>query len=242
VLDTSLRAFEDRYKYAYPSEKKIFDKVRSLVDFNKYPKLKEAYDEYKAKQKTISGLTDIEVKIVSEEDKGKKRKNEATRVNYLPVSIQNLDIDKLIRLLTEKDELNKYQPFITILESTDNVNVATCLKHFLDTPSNTPLSFRLKWNGHTKASLKFLIRLLKNTKKEASRLNVIDVSNREGISPKFVSKWTGSGELWTPVCEVFGGSPDYMMSVGLGKEGSKARKINLEQYNTIADIYFACKK
>ena len=31
-----------------------------------------------------------------------------------------------------------------------------------------------------------------------------------------------------------------MMSVGLGDEGTKAR--NLEQYNTIADIYFACKK
>lgn len=242
ILDTVLKMFDDCYKYTYPSEKKIFNKVRSLVDFNKYPELKDAYDKYLAKQKAVSNQTDFEATIDSEEDKGENRMNDAIKVNYLTVDVQNIDIDKLIRLLTEKDELNKFQPFITVLESTDNVNVATCLKHFLDTPSNTPLSFRLKWNGHTKASLKFLIRLLKNTKKEASRLNVIDVSNREGISPKFVSKWTGSGELWTPVCEVFGGSPDYMMSVGLGKEGSPAREINLEQYNTIADIYFACKK
>ena len=168
--------------------------------------------------------------------------NDAIKVNYLIIDVQNIDIDKLIRLLTEKDGLNKSKQFITVLESTDNVDVATCLKHFLGTTSNTPLSFKLKWNGHTMASLKFLIRLLTNTNEKASRKNVIDESNREGISPEFVSKWTGSGELWTPVCEVFGGSPDYMMSVGLGKEGSPAREINLEQYNTIADIYFACKK
>ena len=242
ILDTVLKIFDDCYKYTYPSEKKIFNKVRSLVDFNKYPDLKDAYDEYLARQKAVSDQTDVEATIVSEEDKGKKRKNEATRVNYLPVSIENLDIDKLIRLLTEKDGLNKSKQFITVLESTDNVDVATCLKHFLGTTSNTPLSFKLKWNGHTMASLKFLIRLLTNTNEKASRKNVIDESNREGISPEFVSKWTGSGELWTPVCEVFGGSPDYMMSVGLGKEGSPAREINLEQYNTIADIYFACKK
>lgn len=242
ILDTVLKMFDNCYKYAYPSEKKIFNKVRSLVDFNKYPELKDAYDKYLAKQKAVSNQTDFEATIDSEEDKGENRMNDAIKVNYLTVSIRNIDIDKLIRLLTEKDELNKYQPFITILESTDNVNVATCLKHFFGTTSTTPLSFKLKWNGHTMASLKFLIRLLTNTNEKASRKNVIDKSNREGISPEFVSKWTGSGELWTPVCEVFGGSPDYMMSVGLGKEGSPAREINLEQYNTIADIYFACKK
>ena len=242
ILDTVLKMFDNCYKYAYPSEKKIFNKVRSLVDFNKYPELKDAYDKYLAKQKAVSNQTDFEATIDSEEDKGENRMNDAIKVNYLTVSIRNIDIDKLIRLLTEKDELNKYQPFITILESTDNVNVATCLKHFFGTTSTTPLSFKLKWNGHTMASLKFLIRLLTNTNEKASRKNVIDESNREGISPEFVSKWTGSGELWTPVCEVFGGSPDYMMSVGLGKEGSPAREINLEQYNTIADIYFACKK
>lgn len=244
-LDGLLKAFDDKSKYfLYPSEKKIFNKVLSIVDFNKHPELKEAYDEYKAKQKAVTNQTDVEATIVSEEDKGNKRKSIGTRVNYLPVSIriQNLDVDKLIRLLTKKDELNKNQQFITVLESTDNVDVATCLRHFLGTPSNTPLSFKLKWNGHTKVSLKFLIRLITNTNKEASRSNVIDESNREGISPEFVSQWTGSGELWAPVCEVFGGSPDYMMSVGLGKKGSPAREINLEQYNTIADIYFACKK
>ena len=241
-LDFLLKTFDDESKnYLYPSEKKIFDKVLSIVDFNKHPELKEAYDEYKAKQIAVPNQTDVEATIVSEEDKGKNRKKDGTRVNYLPVSIQNLDIDKLIRLLTEKDEINKYQPFITVLESTDNVNVATCLKHFLGTTSTTPLSFKLKWNGNSMVSLKFLIRLITNTNKEASRSNVIDKSNREGISPKFVSKWTGSGR-WAPVCNVFGGSTDYMNSVGLGKEGTKPREVNIEQIETIADIYFACKK
>lgn len=242
MLDNLLRVYDGCYKYAYPSEEKIFKKVRSLVDFNKHPELKDAYDEYLAKQKAVSNQTDVEATIVSEEDKGENRKKASSKVNFLPVSIQNLDIDKFIRLLTEKDKLNKYKQFITVLESTDNVNVATCLKHFLGTASNTPLSFKLKWNGRTKASLKFLIRLITNSNEEASRSNVIDESNREGISPEYVSQWTGSGELWTPVCNVFGGSTGYMMSVGLGDEGSKARKINLEQYNTIADIYFECKK
>ena len=222
------------------SEKRILSKV--LKQIEKYPELKEAYDEYQAKQKTVFNQTDVEATIISEKAKGGYRKNDGTRVNYLPVSIQNLDIDRFIRLLTEKDELNKNQQFITVLESTDNVDVATCLRHFLGTPSSTPLSFKLKWNGHTKVSLKFLIRLITNTNEKASRLNVIDESNREGISPEFVSQWTGSGELWTPVCEVFGGSAGYMMSVGLGDKGSRVREINLEQYNTIADIYFACKK
>lgn len=242
ILDTVLKIFDNCYKYAYPSEKKIFNKVRSLVDFNKYPDLKDAYDEYLARQKAVSDQTDVEATIVSEEDKGKKRKNDGSRVNYLPVNIQNLDVDELIRLLTEKDVRNKNQQFITVLESTDNVNVATCLKHFLGTHSNTPLSFRLKWNGHTKASLKFLIRLLTNTNENASKSNVIDLSDREGINSEFVSKWTGSGELWTPVCTVFGGSTGYMMSVGIGKEGDRARELNIEQIETIVEIYFACKK
>ena len=239
-LDELLNFFIILKKHSYSPEIRVFNTVINQI--NHFPKLKEAYDEYKAKQKAVSNQTDVEATIASEEDQGENRMNDAIKVNYLTVDDLNIDIDKLIRLLTEKDELNKFQPFITVLKSTDNVNVATCLKHFLDTPSNTPLSFRLKWNGHTKVSLKFLIRLITNTNKEASRTNVIDVSNREGISPEFVSKWTGSGELWTPVCEVFGGSTGYMMSVGLGEEGSRVREINLEQYNTIADIYFACKK
>lgn len=239
-LDEMLHFFILLKKHSFSPEIRVFNTVINQI--NHFPELKKAYEEYKAKQKAVSNQTDVEAAIVSEEDKGMNRKNDGTRVNFLTVDDLNIDIDKLIRLLTEKDELNKYHPFITVLESKDNVDVATCLKHFLGTTSTTPLSFKLKWNGHTKVSLKFLIRLITNTNKEASRTNVIDISNREGISPEFVSKWTGSGELWTPVCEVFGGSPDYMMSVGLGKEGSRVREINLEQYNTIADIYFACKK
>ena len=234
---------------AYSSEKRIYDRVLNRME--QYSEFKGAYEDLKTCDDEQSDATNTREKNVVIKDqndagdrnnKGENRKETSSKVNFLPVSIQNLDIDKFIRLLTEKDKLNKYKQFITVLESTDNVNVATCLKHFLGTASNTPLSFKLKWNGRTKASLKFLIRLITNSNEEASRSNVIDESNREGISPEYVSQWTGSGELWTPVCNVFGGSAGYMMSVGLGDEGSKARKINLEQYNTIADIYFACKK
>ena len=244
VLDTSLKSFDKCYRYAYPSEKKIFDKVRSLVDFNKYPELKDAYDEYLAMQKAVSNQTDVEATIASEEDKREKRKNDCSRVNYLPVSIQNLVIDKFIRLLTEKDEINKFQPFITVLESTDNVNVATCLKHFLGTTSTTPLSFKLKWNGNSMVSLKFLIRLIVNTNEDATRENVIEKNNKkafDGISKK-VSKWKGSGDLWTPVYNVFEGCTSSILTASLGDEGTGPRKINLEQLETIADIYFSCKK
>lgn len=235
---------------AYSSEKRIYDRVLNRME--QYTEFKESYEESNhSEQSDATNAGEKGKEINDKNEDSKKNKGEGTRKglrkdvikpNYITINSDNFDVDELIRLLTEKDVRNKNQQFITVLESTDNVNVATCLKHFLGTTSNTPLSFRLKWNGHTKASLKFLIRLLTNTNENASKSNVIDTSNREGISPVYVSQWTGSGELWAPVCEVFGGSTGYMMSVGLGKEGEKRRIINLEQYNTIADIYFACKK
>ena len=235
---------------AYSSEKRIYDRILNRME--QYTEFKESYEESNhSEQSDATNAGEKGKEINDKNEDSKKNKGEGTRKglrkdvikpNYITINSDNFDVDELIRLLTEKDVRNKNQQFITVLESTDNVNVATCLKHFLGTTSNTPLSFRLKWNGHTKASLKFLIRLLTNTNENASKSNVIDTSNREGISPVYVSQWTGSGELWAPVCEVFGGSTGYMMSVGLGKEGEKRRIINLEQYNTIADIYFACKK
>lgn len=229
-------------KRAYPKEKRVYDRLLQLI--YKYPELKDAYDEYISRQNTSSSAEDVEIKIVSEENKIENRKKASSRVNYLPVSIQNLDIDKFIRLLTEKDELNKFQPFITVLESTDNVNVATCLKHFFGTPSNTPLSFTLKWNGNSMVSLKFLIRLIANTNEDAARDNVIKVTSKkssDGIS-KNVSTWKGSGDLWTPVYNVFEGCTSSIYSAALGDEGTEARAINLNELETIADIYFACKK
>ena len=242
-MNLLIAALEFLKNSALPAEKRIINNILRLVD--QHPKLKDAYNNYKVKQQVAYNSAEDTSDSHSEEsveNEEKKVEKQKVGTNYILFNSENLDIDKFIRLLTEKDELNKNQPFITVLESTDNVNVATCLKHFLGTTSPTPLSFKLKWNGHTKASLKFLIRLLTNTNEKASRSNVIDTSNHEGISPEYVSQWTGSGELWAPVCNVFGGSTGYMMSVGLGKEGDKAREINLKQYNTIADIYFACKK
>ena len=241
-LDTYMEMLETFKNIALPEEKRIINKILRLVD--QHPKLIDAYNDYKVKKQLASSSDKNTLVPHSGENvsiEGKAVKKQKVGTNYITFNSENIDIDKLIRLLTEKDKLNKYHQFITVLESTDNVNVATCLKHFLGTHSNTPLSFRLNWNGHTKASLKFLIRLITNTNEEASRLNVIDESEYDGISHEYVSQWTGSGELWTPVCNVFGGSTGYMMSVGLGKEGEKRRIINLEQYNTIADIYFECK-
>ena len=242
-MNLLIAALEFLKNSALPAEKRIINNILRLVD--QHPKLKDAYNNYKVKQQVAYNSAEDTSDSHSEEsveNEEKKVEKQKVGTNYILFNSENIDIDKLIRLLTEKDKLNKYHQFITVLESTDNVNVATCLKHFLGTTSPTPLSFKLKWNGHTKASLKFLIRLLTNTNEKASRSNVIDTSNHEGISPEYVSQWTGSGELWAPVCNVFGGSTGYMMSVGLGKEGDKAREINLKQYNTIADIYFACKK
>ena len=243
IMNHYLADLELFKKFSSPSEKRIINNVLRLID--RYPKLKESYDDYRFRQQATSDVVEDKLETHYEErveNEGKKVEKQKVGTNYILFNSENIDIDKLIRLLTEKDKLNKYKQYITVLESTNNVNVATCLKHFLGTTSPTPLSFRLKWNGHTKASLKFLIRLITNTNENASRLNVIDESNPYGISSKYVSQWTGSGELWTPVCNVFGGSTGYMMSVGLGEEGEKRRTINLEQYNTIADIYFACKK
>ena len=234
----------------YSSEKRIYDRVLNRME--QYTEFKESYKESNHSEQSDATHAGEKGKEINDKNEdSKKNKGEGTRKglrkdvikpNYITINSDNLDVDELIRLLTEKDERNKNQQFITVLESTDNVDVATCLKHFLGTTSNTPLSFTLKWNGRTKVSLKFLIRLLTNTNENASKSNVIDLSNHEGINSEFVSKWTGSGELWAPVCEVFGGSTGYMMSVGLGKEGDKARELNIEHIETIVEIYFACKK
>lgn len=248
LLDILIQWIVKLKKNALISERKVYDRILKYI--NHFPEIAAAYKEYKTKQDATPVVGDVLASKGHKEDKSIAKNQEEAGgkskhiiiPNFITSHSDNLDIDKLIRLLTEKDELNNNKQFITVLESTNNVNVATCLKHFLGTTSLTPLSFKLKWNGHTKASLKFLIRLLTNTNEKASRSNVIDESDSEGISAEYVSQWTGSGELWAPVCEVFGGSTGYMMSVGLGKEGEKRRRINLEQYNIIADIYFACKK
>ena len=216
--------------------------MRSLVDFNKYPELKEAYEDFKARQIAPSVTVEVAAPLVSEESKGKNGENNINGVYHLPVSIQNVDIDKLVRLLTEKDELNNNHVYITVLESKGDADVATCLKHFLGNASTKPLSFRLKWNGNSKVSLVFLIRLLVNTNEKANEDNVIDKNSKSGgCSKKFVSRWSGSGDLWAPVRNVFEGCTKSMQNTKLGDEGSPARKLNLEQLETISKMYFACR-
>ena len=242
VIDQWIGMLEELKKMAYPLERRIYNKVLGIIRQN--PELEKAYSKYKTRKNSVSNPDDVVASKVSGEDKGDNRKKASSKVNYLPVSIQNLDIDKFIRLLTEKDKLNKYKQFITVLESTNNVSVATCLKHFLNTRSNTPLSFTLKWNGNSMVSLKFLIRLIANTNEDAARDNVIEVTSKkssDGISMN-VSTWKGSGDLWTPVYNVFEGCTSSIFTAALGEEGSDARAINLNELETIADIYFECKK
>ena len=231
ILGLLFGMLEELKKIAYPLERKIYNKVSRLI--NQYHELENAYNKYKSRQITHS----------SEESPRDGDNGENNGVYHLPVTIQNVDIDKLVRLLTEKDELNGNQPFITVPESKGDADVATCLKHFLGADSTTPLSFRLKWNGNSKVSLHFFIRLLVNTNKDAVVDNVIDKKSKsDGISSEYVSRWEGSGDLWTPVYNAFDGCTSSILTTKLGNEGSKAREINLKQLQTIAKIYFACKK
>lgn len=239
IMDQGFGMLEELKKIAYPLERKIYNKILGCI--SQYPELEKAYSKYKSRNHSVSNSDGVVALIDSSEDEGENRKDASSKVNYLPVSIQNLDIDKFIRLLTEKDKLNKYKQFITVLESTDNVNVATCLKHFLGTASNTPLSFTLKWNGNSMVSLKFLIRLIVNPNEDAKKDDVINKSKFDGIS-KNVSKWKGAGDLWTPVYNVFEGCTSSIFTAALGAEGTDARVINLNELETIADIYFECKK
>ena len=94
-------------------------------------------------------------------------------------------------------------------------------------------------------TLKFLIRLLFNTNKKATRKNVIEKDAEkayDGISDK-VSTGQGLGlAIWPPVIEVFENCPKSIENAEAGDNGSDAREYNLKQLQTIADIYFACRK
>ena len=232
-----------RNRALYP-EKKVLNKLLKIVD--NYSELKEAYNEYKAKQNAAS---DVEQPIVSDElSAGKKRKEQVP--NYIPLITSNIDFDKLVRLLTQKDKLNKNHIFVTLVRcNSSEADVATCLNYFLgNTSSNTSstvLTFKLRWNNKNKVTLKFLIRLLFNTNKKATRKNVIEKDAEkayDGISDK-VSTGQGLGlAIWPPVIEVFENCPKSIENAEAGDNGSDAREYNLKQLQTIADIYFACRK
>lgn len=243
LLDNILKAFDDdSKKYLYPSEKRIFDKVLSIVDFNKHPELKVAYEDYKARQNVASGSERPIEQVDIPEDKKKKdkvqKKEKQIVSNYITFSTKSIDIDKLVTLLTDKDE-----GFVTLVQcDSANVDVTTCLKHFLGLTSPTPISFILKWNGKGKVSLKFLIRLLLNKNNKATEKNVIDETKSDGISKIYVSTGQGQGRIWPSVCKVFNyDNADSIMTARLG-DSDKAISENLEQLKAIAKIYFACRK
>lgn len=111
LLDTLLRAFDDSYMYAYPSEKKVFNKVRSLVDFNKYPELKEAYEDYKAKQNAADSAE------ISDDNSKPNEKNQKPEVAFEDLVIFKSEID------LNKQEPNEFlsSPNSSIIQRGDDV-------------------------------------------------------------------------------------------------------------------------
>ena len=229
------------------AEKKVLNKLLKLID--NYPELKEAYDEFKAKQNAASDAEQPKGQAKVPEDKKEENPEEQKKQtivpNFLPDRTNNIDIDELVRLLTQKDKLNNNHIFVTLVECNPvNADVTSCLKHFLGQTSTTPLSFTLRWNDKNKVSLKFLIRLLFNTNGKATKRTVIEKDAKkayDGISDK-VSTGQGGLPIWPSVIEVFENCPKSIEQAGLGDEGSDAREYNLKQLRTIAKMYFACRK
>ena len=242
--------FQVILKHAYKSEKRILGKISKQIE--KYPELKDAYDEYKAKQNTSpdpsqTGGEDVPQNAGNDLEAPKAPKGENIVANYISFSKTNLDVDKLIELLTEDNKLNGNKCLITLLECDKDADVKTCLNYFLKhTKSLPPLSFKFKWNRDNKVGLKFLIRLLVNTNNTATRRNVIKYEivdgapdPYDGIS-KYVSDGKGQKGIWPSVKKVFD-KCDSIMQANLGKTESAWEK-NRKQLETVAKIYFACKK
>ena len=242
--------FQAILKHANMSEKRILNNVSKQIE--KYPELKEAYDEYKVKQNTLPEPKQKEEGDVlqnpgNDQAPPKDHKDKDEVNNFITFSKNNLDIDKLVRLLTEDNEINGNQCLISLLQCDNkDSDVKTCLEHFLGYKSSPGLSFRLKWNRDNNVGLKFLIRLLVNTNNKATRRNVIKYKIVDGVPKpydgfsKYVSDGTGQTGIWPSVRNVFYKCGS-IMQAGLGKTESAWKK-NTKQLKIVADIYFECKK
>jgi hypothetical protein len=252
LLDILIQWIVKLKKNALISERKVYDRILKYI--NHFPEIAAAYKEYKTKQDTLLAVEEVatskghkeDESIVKDKEVGGGNSKHIMVPNYITFSTMNIDIDKLVRLLTEEDELNERLPFISLVQCDNNMDIATCLKHFLGITSSTPLSFKLNWNRDNKVGLKFLIRLLLNTNKKATRRNVIKFkivdgtpNPYDGIS-KYVSVGKGLTGIWPSVRNVFHNC-DAIMQAGLGKTESAWIK-NKKQLETVANIYFACKK
>ena len=244
TLDFILAETEILKNSASPSEKKIFIRILNLI--NEYPELKAQLDNFKLRQNTLSEniSPDTNIALTGDTETNEPNDNDIELLipNYISFSSKNIDLDRLVDLLTKEDELNNYFSFVSLLESnSNNADVGKCLKHFLSA-ATTVLSFKLKWNGKGAVSLKFLIRLLVNRNTNATEKNVIDEKRKDGISKKYVSTGQGQGRIWPSVCKVFNyDKADSIMTARLG-DSETARSENLKQLRTIAKIYFSCKK
>lgn len=173
---------------------------------------------------------------------------------YLDLSNRkNIDFNKLVKLLTEPNELNNSNVFVSLAEGS-GLNAVECLSYFFNHTADY-LSFKLNWNGRNKVSLKLLIRLVKHFSRSQSILkkeekqegyvkltpeNVVELKTKtgDGIS-SLVCKEESKAEFWPRVSRVFKGANSVHVATARAKN-PETTEANLEEMRTIARLFFAC--
>ena len=157
------------------------------------------------------------------------------------------DLKKLVRHLTSINEsIDKI-----LVETINSENkVEDCLTYFfypfdesirskIREKSFNP-DFRLEWGGRHLSSLKALIRLLTNTKEDATVDNVFDRSEGDRLSRDHVSLRDDKSPIWKPVEKVFGKT---VYNANINKKASPDTiSKNESEIQAIIKIVFACKK
>lgn len=257
----------------YSSEKRILDKVINRM--NQYPEFNEVYGESETAQDGLSGANiqgedgtpqkdkdeashneQTPHRSASDSREGKKGESTDSTPCYLYLHNRNyIDFNKLVKLLTEPDELNNSSVFVSLAEGS-GLNAVECLSYFFNHTADY-LSFKLNWNGRNKVSLKLLIRLVKHFSRPQSILekeekqegyveltpeNVVELKTKtgDGIS-ELVCKEESKAEFWPRVARVFTRANSiYVATARTNKP--ETTEANLEEMRTIARIFFACLK
>lgn len=166
---------------------------------------------------------------------------------------KRFDVNKLVEYLTSTNKFTD-KIFVEKRNISDGFDVKECLTYFFfpydetirrrirENSFNT--DFNLKWEGCHLSSLKCLIRLLFNKKKDATAENVIDTSTSDFISREFVSKQDNKSPIWVPVRKVFGKDGKLTVHSGIIAKttSDETKKIIETEIRAIAKIVFDCKK
>ena len=157
------------------------------------------------------------------------------------------DLKKLVRYLTS---INEFIDKILVETVNSEIKVEDCLTYFFypfDENIRSKIreksfypDFRLKWGGRHLSSLKALIRLLTNTKEDATVENVFDSSEGDRLSRDYVSLRDDKSRIWKPVEKVFGKT---VYNANINKKASPDTiSKNESEIQAIIKIVFACKK